>query len=216
MTRTRRHCGSSSRSGSPRTEDVTGADRGRPEGDRARRQSSVSARLALADLYRRQRRTGRRRARARAGHHARPRGAGRVSRARAAVRRAEELRQGARGPRAARRRAAQSRPGALSCSDGSRSRPSSGTTAIAALKRAIEIDPDHDASWSALGFVYESRNQPEQAIDLYKTAIKVNPDNPGLRRTAQRPARPPRPAQGGAGASSSSSPSRSRGTRASG
>ena len=89
-----------------------GRDRGRPERHRARCHQRVRpsgpGRPVPAPAA-----PGRRRARARAGHRARPRGAGRVPRARSAVRRAEELRQGARGPRAADQRAAQSRPGAL-------------------------------------------------------------------------------------------------------
>src|SRR6266508_2394582 len=42
------------------------------------------------------------------------------------------------------------------------------------------MDPDMDAAWSALGFVYESRNQLEDAIKVYKQAIKANPDNMGF------------------------------------
>ena len=52
--------------------------------------------------------------------------------------------------------------------------------AIAELRRATELDPDHDASWSALGYVYETRDQPEQAVQIYKQAIKANPDNAGF------------------------------------
>src|SRR6266542_2710663 len=52
--------------------------------------------------------------------------------------------------------------------------------AIAALKQAVDMDPDMDAAWSALGFVYESRNQLEDAIKVYKQAIKANPDNMGF------------------------------------
>src|SRR5262249_27602421 len=49
--------------------------------------------------------------------------------------------------------------------------------AIERLTRATELDPDHDASWSALGYVYETRNQPEEAVNVYKQAIKANPAN---------------------------------------
>src|SRR2546426_945965 len=34
--------------------------------------------------------------------------------------------------------------------------------ALDRLRRATELDPDHDASSSALGYVYETRNQPEE------------------------------------------------------
>jgi tetratricopeptide (TPR) repeat protein len=50
--------------------------------------------------------------------------------------------------------------------------------AIARLTRPIQIDPDHDAPWLALGYVYQTRNQPDTAVAVYKQAGMANPDNP--------------------------------------
>src|SRR5438093_11927345 len=35
--------------------------------------------------------------------------------------------------------------------------------AITRLTKAVELDPDHDGAWTALGYVYETRHQPEDA-----------------------------------------------------
>src|SRR5262249_58244000 len=43
-----------------------------------------------------------------------------------------------------------------------------------------DMDPDQEASWSAVGYVYETKKQPEEAVKVYKQAIKANPDNAGF------------------------------------
>jgi tetratricopeptide (TPR) repeat protein len=53
--------------------------------------------------------------------------------------------------------------------------------AIARLSAAVEIDPDHDGAWSALGAVYgEALHKNEEAIEVYRRAVKANPDNPAF------------------------------------
>src|SRR6185369_13159095 len=53
--------------------------------------------------------------------------------------------------------------------------------AIARLTAAVEIDPDHDGAWSALGAVYgEALHKNEEAIEVYRRAVKANPDNPAF------------------------------------
>src|SRR6267378_926053 len=53
--------------------------------------------------------------------------------------------------------------------------------AIARLTAAVEIDPDHDGAWSALGAVYgEALHKSEEAIEVYRRAVKANPDNPAF------------------------------------
>src|SRR5437667_12758781 len=49
--------------------------------------------------------------------------------------------------------------------------------AIKRLDLAIELDPDHDGAWTALGYVYEARHEPERALDVYRRAAQANPDN---------------------------------------
>ena len=49
--------------------------------------------------------------------------------------------------------------------------------ALTNLKRAVDLDPDHDGAWSALGFVYEAQNKLDDAVAVYKEALKANPDN---------------------------------------
>jgi tetratricopeptide (TPR) repeat protein len=41
-----------------------------------------------------------------------------------------------------------------------------------AEERATALDPDYEAAWSVLGYVYETRNQPDEAIKIYKEAIR--------------------------------------------
>jgi tetratricopeptide (TPR) repeat protein len=53
--------------------------------------------------------------------------------------------------------------------------------AIARLTAAVELDPDHDGAWSALGAVYgEALHKNEEAIAVYRRAVKANPDNPAF------------------------------------
>src|SRR5262249_1198097 len=53
--------------------------------------------------------------------------------------------------------------------------------AIARLTAAVELDPDHDGAWSALGAVYgEALHKNEEAIEVYRRAVKANPDNPAF------------------------------------
>ena len=52
--------------------------------------------------------------------------------------------------------------------------------AIARLSGAVELDPDHDGAWTALGYVYESQRRTDEAIDVYRRAVKSNPDNPAF------------------------------------
>src|SRR5436309_9585497 len=53
--------------------------------------------------------------------------------------------------------------------------------AISRLTTAVELDPDHDGAWSALGAVYgEALHKNEEAIDVYRRAVKANPDNPAF------------------------------------
>src|SRR2546425_1548811 len=52
--------------------------------------------------------------------------------------------------------------------------------AIARLTHAVDLDPDHDGAWTALGFAYEAKHQPEQAVEIYRRAITANPDNPAF------------------------------------
>src|SRR5262249_39075499 len=48
------------------------------------------------------------------------------------------------------------------------------------LTKAVELDPDHDGAWTALGYVYESRRDPTAAVDVYRRAARANPDNPAF------------------------------------
>ena len=68
--------------------------------------------------------------------------------------------------------------------------------AITRLTRAVELDPDHDGAWTALGYVYESQRRTDEAIEVYRKAVKANPGQPGVRRAAGRPADPHRALQG--------------------
>src|SRR4029453_11349347 len=53
--------------------------------------------------------------------------------------------------------------------------------AIARLSAAVDLDPDHDGAWSALGAVYaEALHKSDEAIKVYQRAIKANPDNPAF------------------------------------
>src|SRR5439155_841791 len=66
--------------------------------------------------------------------------------------------------------------------------------ALAAARRAVELapdevashttlaelDPDHDGAWTALGYVYETRRKPDEAVEIYRRAAKANPDNPAF------------------------------------
>src|SRR5438093_1055466 len=52
--------------------------------------------------------------------------------------------------------------------------------AIAELQKAVELDPDHDGAWTALGYVYETRRKPDEAVEIYRRAAKANPDNPAF------------------------------------
>src|SRR6266850_1788589 len=53
--------------------------------------------------------------------------------------------------------------------------------AIARLTAAVDLDPDHDGAWSALGAVYaEALHKSEEAIEVYRRAVKANPDNPAF------------------------------------
>ena len=53
--------------------------------------------------------------------------------------------------------------------------------AIARLTAAVEIDPDHDGAWSALGAVYgEALHKSDEAITVYRRAVRANPDNPAF------------------------------------
>ena len=134
--------------------------RHRPPPRRPSRSSptSATAHMTLADLYRRQRKPAEAEARAGAGDRARPADAGRrtsrspsyhveqksYDKARAVLQRLVD-------------RAARISSQALLPARAHRaSRPSSGTRRSSRLRRAIELDPDHDGAWSALGFVYES------------------------------------------------------------
>src|SRR6266850_1255857 len=49
--------------------------------------------------------------------------------------------------------------------------------AITRLSRAVELDPDHDGAWTALGYVYEAQHKTDEAIEIYRRAVKANPDN---------------------------------------
>src|SRR2546422_10707123 len=52
--------------------------------------------------------------------------------------------------------------------------------AVVELKKAVELDPDHDGAWTALGYVYETRRRPDEAVEIYRRAAKANPDNPAF------------------------------------
>src|SRR5207244_11349669 len=52
--------------------------------------------------------------------------------------------------------------------------------AIAELQKAVELDPDHDGAWTALGYVYETHRKPDEAVEVYRHAAKANPDNPAF------------------------------------
>src|SRR5438128_10464274 len=53
--------------------------------------------------------------------------------------------------------------------------------AIAPLTPAAAQSPDHDGAWSALGAVYgEALHKSEEAIEVYRRAVKANPDNPAF------------------------------------
>jgi len=52
--------------------------------------------------------------------------------------------------------------------------------AVTRLSRAVELDPDHDGAWTALGYVYEAQHKTDEAIEIYRRAVKANPDNPAF------------------------------------
>ncbi|HSF01396.1 MAG TPA: tetratricopeptide repeat protein, partial [Solirubrobacterales bacterium] len=52
--------------------------------------------------------------------------------------------------------------------------------AITRLSRAVDLDPDHDGAWTALGYAYEAKRQPEKALEVYRRAVKSNADNPAF------------------------------------
>src|SRR2546428_5282965 len=53
--------------------------------------------------------------------------------------------------------------------------------AITRLTAAVDPDPDHDGAWSALGAVYaEALHKSDEAIAVYRRAVKANPDNPAF------------------------------------
>src|SRR2546430_4658870 len=52
--------------------------------------------------------------------------------------------------------------------------------AIVELQKAVELDPDHDGAWTALGYVYETRRKPDEAVEVYRRAAQANPDNPAF------------------------------------
>jgi hopanoid biosynthesis associated RND transporter like protein HpnN len=47
--------------------------------------------------------------------------------------------------------------------------------AVGLLKRAIALDPNNDAAYVDLGFAYSVQKQPDDALDMYKKAVKINP-----------------------------------------
>src|SRR3989442_3098185 len=53
--------------------------------------------------------------------------------------------------------------------------------AITRLTAAVDLDPDHDGAWSALGAVYaEALHKSDEAIAVYRRAVKAHPDNPAV------------------------------------
>ena len=55
--------------------------------------------------------------------------------------------------------------------------------ALRHLKKAVEIDADHDGAHYMLGSVYERMGETDPARSEYETAIRLNPDKDRYRRS---------------------------------
>ncbi len=70
--------------------------------------------------------------------------------------------------------------------------------AITRLTRAVELDPDHDGAWTALGVRVRVAAPHRRGHRGLPPRREGQSGQPGVRRAAGRPADPPRPLQGGA------------------
>ena len=48
--------------------------------------------------------------------------------------------------------------------------------AIAAYRRAIEINPKHYGAWHNLGIVYRDKGMKEKAVEALEKAVTINPN----------------------------------------
>jgi tetratricopeptide (TPR) repeat protein len=61
--------------------------------------------------------------------------------------------------------------------NGSQQQPPDAARAEAAMRRAVEIDPDYVPAYSALAEIYFGTQQPDRAIDEYKKITERRPDD---------------------------------------
>ena len=54
------------------------------------------------------------------------------------------------------------------------------------FRRALEMDPEDDFSYAALAYCAERRNELGIALDLYRQALRLNPQNTYAREGLQR------------------------------
>jgi len=61
--------------------------------------------------------------------------------------------------------------------NGNQQQPPDAARAEAAMRRAVELDPDYMAAYSALAEIYFGTQQPDRAIDEYKKITERRPDD---------------------------------------
>ena len=103
---------------------------------------------------------------------------------------AEGLRQGARGAAPAGRAAAQERRRRSSCSDALAIETESWDEAITRLTARGRARSRSRRRVDRARVRVRVAEPPDEAVEVYKKAVKANPDNAGVRRAAGRPARP--------------------------
>ena len=54
------------------------------------------------------------------------------------------------------------------------------------FRRALAMDPEDDFSYAALAYCAERRNELGIALDLYRQALRLNPQNTYAREGLQR------------------------------
>jgi tetratricopeptide (TPR) repeat protein len=58
--------------------------------------------------------------------------------------------------------------------------------AIADIGRALTLNPRHFGALSGLGMIFEELGRPEQALEVYKATLAINPFAPGVKDAVDR------------------------------